>query len=110
MSASCSRTWAVQPRVREMAADARFPAKIVELELTLDESLLLVFYLCDERIDFRDLAENLAREFSCRIEMRQVGARDEARLVADYERCGQHCCCKNFLKVLVVGSVVDRVE
>jgi len=87
-------------RVREMAADRKFPAKIVDLELTLDESLLMVYYLCDERVDFRDLAESLAREFSCRIEMRQVGARDEARLVADYERCGQHCCCKNFLKVL----------
>ena len=99
-SACNDKASAALPRVREMAADARFPAKIVDLELTLDESLLLVFYLCDERIDFRDLAENLAREFSCRIEMRQVGARDEARLVADYERCGQHCCCKNFLKVL----------
>ena len=87
-------------RVRELAAAAKFPAKIVDLELTLDESLLLVYYLCDERIDFRELAQTLAREFSCRIEMRQVGARDEARLVADYERCGQHCCCKNFLKVL----------
>ncbi|MFZ4751309.1 MAG: regulatory iron-sulfur-containing complex subunit RicT [Phycisphaerales bacterium] len=87
-------------RVRELAADAKFPAKIVDLELTLDESLLLVYYLCDERIDFRELAQTLAREFGCRIEMRQVGARDEARLVADYERCGQHCCCKNFLKVL----------
>ncbi|MCE2882194.1 MAG: hypothetical protein LW636_07545 [Planctomycetaceae bacterium] len=87
-------------RVREIAASRKFPAKIVDLELTLDESLLLVYYLSDERIDFRDLAQELARTFHCRIEMRQVGARDEARLVADYERCGQHCCCKNFLKVL----------
>jgi cell fate regulator YaaT (PSP1 superfamily) len=87
-------------RVREIAASLRFPAKIVDLELTLDESLLLVYYLSDERIDFRDVAQALAREYGCRIEMRQVGARDEARLVADYERCGQHCCCKNFLKVL----------
>ncbi len=88
------------PRVREIAAEHRFPAKVVDLEFTLDEQLLLVYYLCDERIDFRDLAQRLAREFGRRIEMRQVGARDEARLVADYERCGQHCCCKNFLKVL----------
>jgi len=87
-------------RVREIAASHKFPAKIVDLELTFDESLLLVYYLSDERIDFRDLAQLLAREYGCRIEMRQVGARDEARLVADYERCGQHCCCKNFLKVL----------
>lgn len=87
-------------RVREIAASLRFPAKIVDLELTLDETLLLVYYLSDERIDFREVAQALAREYGCRIEMRQVGARDEARLVADYERCGQHCCCKNFLKVL----------
>lgn len=87
-------------RVRDIAASRKFPAKIVDLELTLDESLLLVYYLSDERIDFRDLAQELARTYQCRIEMRQVGARDEARLVADYERCGQHCCCKNFLKVL----------
>ncbi|MBI1304943.1 MAG: hypothetical protein GC172_14335 [Phycisphaera sp.] len=87
-------------RVREIAGGLRFPAKIVDLELTLDESLLLVYYLSDERIDFREVAQALAREYGCRIEMRQVGARDEARLVADYERCGQHCCCKNFLKVL----------
>jgi len=99
-SACTDRARAELGRVREIAAGRKFPAKIVDLELTLDESLLLVYYLSDERIDFRDLAQELARAYQCRIEMRQVGARDEARLVADYERCGQHCCCKNFLKVL----------
>jgi cell fate regulator YaaT (PSP1 superfamily) len=100
-AAACTERARVElPRVREIAAEHRFPAKVVDLEFTLDEQLLLVYYLCDERIDFRDLAQRLAREYGRRIEMRQVGARDEARLVADYERCGQHCCCKNFLKVL----------
>lgn len=100
-ASSCADKARVElPRVRAIAAERKFPAKIVDLELTLDESLLLVYYLSDERIDFRDLAQELARTYQCRIEMRQVGARDEARLVADYERCGQHCCCKNFLKVL----------
>jgi cell fate regulator YaaT (PSP1 superfamily) len=99
-TACADKARAALGRVREIAASHKFPAKIVDLELTLDESLLLVYYLSDERIDFRDVAQALAREYGCRIEMRQVGARDEARLVADYERCGQHCCCKNFLKVL----------
>lgn len=99
-SAATDRSRAELGHVREIAAEQRFPAKIVDLEFTFDESLLLVYYLCDERIDFRDLTMRLANEYHCRIEMRQVGARDEARLVADYERCGQHCCCKNFLKVL----------
>jgi cell fate regulator YaaT (PSP1 superfamily) len=99
-TACADKARAALGRVREVAASHKFPAKVVDLELTLDESLLLVYYLSDERIDFREVAQALAREYGCRIEMRQVGARDEARLVADYERCGQHCCCKNFLKVL----------
>jgi len=99
-TACADKARAALGRVREIAGSLRSPAKIVDLELTLDESLLLVYYLSDERIDFREVAQALAREYGCRIEMRQVGARDEARLVADYERCGQHCCCKNFLKVL----------
>jgi hypothetical protein len=51
-------------------------------------------------VDFRDLVRELASEYRTRIEMRQVGARDESRLVADYERCGQRCCCQQFLKDL----------
>jgi len=56
--------------------------------------------MAEERVDFRELGRRLAAEFRTRIEMWQVGARDEARLTADYERCGQYCCCKGFLKVL----------
>ncbi|NJL31558.1 MAG: hypothetical protein HC898_07975 [Phycisphaerales bacterium] len=51
-------------------------------------------------MDFRELVRVLAGELQTRIEMHQVNARDEARIVADFERCGQHCCCKQFLKVL----------
>ncbi len=99
----------IQSRTRERvsgvkAAIARFglqeSMKLVELEPILSEEQLTVFYTSEDRVDFRELVQWIAREFTCRIEMRQVGARDEARLVADYERCGQHCCCQNFLKVL----------
>ncbi len=99
-SAAQSGMKEVLQKIRAAAEDARFPAKIVDVEPVLDQSVLVVYYLSDERIDFRFFVEHLAPLFNCRIEMRQVGARDEARLVADYERCGQHCCCKNFLKVL----------
>ncbi len=99
-SAAQSGMKGVLQKIRSAAEDARFPAKIVDVEPVLDQSVLVVYYLSDERIDFRYFVEHLAPLFNCRIEMRQVGARDEARLVADYERCGQHCCCKNFLKVL----------
>jgi cell fate regulator YaaT (PSP1 superfamily) len=76
------------------------PMKLVDVEPILGEELLTFYYMSEARVDFRKLVRELAAQFKTRIEMRQVGARDEARLVADYERCGQHCCCKNFLKVL----------
>ncbi len=86
--------------VRRIAADSGLPMKVVDVEPILGQELLTVYFLSEDRVDFRELVRELAAEFKTRIEMRQVGARDEARLVADYERCGQHCCCKNFLKVL----------
>ncbi|MEZ6211285.1 MAG: regulatory iron-sulfur-containing complex subunit RicT [Phycisphaerales bacterium] len=76
------------------------PMKIVEAEPILGGERLTLYFTSEDRIDFRDLVRRLAEVFSTRIDLRQVGARDEARLVADYERCGQHCCCKQFLKVL----------
>ena len=87
-------------RCRELIREYRLPMKLVEAEAILGGELLTFYYMSEERVDFRELVRQLASEFKTRIEMRQVGARDEARLVADYERCGQHCCCKNFLKVL----------
>src|SRR2546423_1873523 len=61
---------------------------------------IIFHFMSEERVDFRDLVRDLAHEYHTRIEMHQVGARDEARLVADYEICGRECCCKNFLKTL----------
>lgn len=74
--------------------------RIVEAEPILGGERLTFYYTAEERVDFRDLVRDLAHEHKTRIEMHQVKARDEARLTADYERCGQHCCCKQFLKVL----------
>jgi len=87
-------------RARELAAYYNMDMKIVDVDPILGEEVLTFFYMTEDRIDFRELVRDLAADFRSRIEMRQVGARDEARLVADYEKCGQHCCCKNFLKVL----------
>jgi cell fate regulator YaaT (PSP1 superfamily) len=80
--------------------ELELPMKLVEVEPILGEELLTFYFMAKDRVDFRKLVRRLAGEFKTRIEMRQVGASDEARLVADYERCGQHCCCKSFLKVL----------
>jgi cell fate regulator YaaT (PSP1 superfamily) len=85
---------------RAIVAELQLAMKIVEAEPILGGECMTFYYMSEQRIDFRELVQRLASQFSTRIEMRQVGARDEARIVADYERCGQHCCCKNFLKVL----------
>ncbi len=87
-------------KCKELIRELNLAMKLVEVEPILGEELLTFYFMSQERIDFRRLVRDLAAEFKTRIEMRQVGARDEARLVADYERCGQHCCCRQFLKVL----------
>ncbi|HIA71400.1 MAG TPA: hypothetical protein EYO01_01650 [Phycisphaerales bacterium] len=85
---------------RLLVEEHRLSMKIVDVEPILGEELLTFYYLSEDRVDFRKIVSDLASKYSTRIEMRQVGARDESRLVADYEKCGQHCCCKGFLKVL----------
>ena len=74
--------------------------KIVTAEHLLGGERIVFYFSSSTRVDFRQLVKELAQRYRTRIEMRQVGARDEARLVADYEVCGRECCCKNFLKKL----------
>lgn len=79
---------------------ARLPMQIIEAEPLLGGERIVIYFGAEDRVDFRDLVQELQQEMGSRVELRQVGARDEARITADYERCGQYCCCKNFLKVL----------
>ncbi len=74
--------------------------KIVCVEHLFGGERIIFYFTAEGRIDFRELVRDLAREYQTRIELRQIGARDEARLLADYEICGRECCCKNFLKTL----------
>lgn len=78
----------------------KLPLKVVECESPFGGERIIFYFRADERVDFRQMVRELASEFRTRIEMRQVGARDEARLLADYETCGQQVCCKTFLKTL----------
>lgn len=83
-----------------MAAQMELPIKVVTVEHLLGGERIVFYFRSEDRIDFRDLVRELAAHYRTRIEMRQVGARDEARAIADYEICGRECCCKNFLKKL----------
>lgn len=87
-------------RCAELAATLGLNMRVVMAEHLLGGERIVFYFRSDGRIDFRELVKELARGYRTRIEMRQVGARDEARLVADWEVCGRECCCKNFLKTL----------
>ena len=71
--------------------------KLTRVEQAFDESRLVFFFTADARVDFRDLVRELASEFRTRIEMRQIGVRDEARLLGGYGTCGRPLCCTTFL-------------
>jgi cell fate regulator YaaT (PSP1 superfamily) len=90
---------------RELATHYRLDMKIVEVEYLLGRERIIFYFHSEIRVDFRLMVRDLAGLVHARIDMRQVGARDEARLIADYEKCGQHCCCKQFLKVLTPISM-----
>ncbi len=85
---------------KSLIQELDLPMRLVEVELLLGGERIIFYYTSEDRVDFRELVRRLASSHQTRIEMRQVNAREEARLVADYEKCGQHCCCKQFLKVL----------
>lgn len=70
--------------------------KLVDVEYTLDRSKILFYFTADGRVDFRDLVKDLAGVFHTRIELRQIGVRDEAKCMAGIGICGQPFCCAAF--------------
>ena len=73
------------------------PMKLVGSESTLDRKRVVFYFTADGRIDFRELVKDLAARFKTRIEMRQIGVRDEAKLVGGVGICGRELCCNTFL-------------
>lgn len=72
--------------------------KLIDAEYSFDRSKIIFYFTAAERIDFRDLVKDLARNFKARIEMRQIGVRDEARMLGGFGPCGRPLCCAKFLK------------
>ncbi len=72
--------------------------KLIEAEYSFDRSKLLFYFTADGRVDFRELVKDLARIFKARIELKQIGVRDEARLLGGFGPCGKALCCATFLK------------
>lgn len=81
-----------------MIAAQRLQMQLVDVEQVFGGERIVFYYLAEKRVDFRELVKGMAREFNARIEMRQIGVRDEARLLADYGDCGKPVCCNTHLR------------
>ena len=76
----------------------KLPMKLVKVRYFFDEKKGIFYYTADGRIDFRLLVKDLAKEFKMRIEMRQIGVRDEAKMIGGLGVCGRSLCCFSFMK------------
>ena len=79
-------------------AERDLKMKLVDVEYQLDGSKITFFFTADERVDFRDLVKDLAAIYKTRIELRQIGVRDEAKRLGGYGSCGRQFCCTTFLQ------------
>jgi cell fate regulator YaaT (PSP1 superfamily) len=81
----------------KLVAKLGLPMKLISAEYNLDGSRLTVFFTAEGRVDFRELVRGLSHNLKARVELRQVGPRDEAKLIGGFGRCGRHLCCASFL-------------
>src|SRR6266576_560525 len=99
----------------ERVAQHALPMKLVEAEYTFDGSRLTFYFTADERVDFRALVRDLAAAFRTRIELRQIGARDQAKLQGGLGPCGKTLCCSSWIadfgvisiKMAKVGAILN---
>ena len=83
-----------------LVTEHRLAMQIVDVEPLFGNERLVFYFLSEKRIDFRELVRSMAREFQTRIELRQIGVRDEAKLLADYGDCGKPVCCNTHMSVM----------
>jgi len=84
-------------RCQEKVDEHHLPMKMIRAEYNYDGSRLVFFFTAEKRVDFRRLVQDLARSFKARIELRQIGVRDEAKLLGGLGRCGRMLCCSTWL-------------
>ena len=89
----------------ERISDRGLPMKLIDVEYSFNESRISFYFSADTRIDFRELVKDLAYKFNARIELRQVGIRDEARMLSGFGTCGRPLCCATFLKEFATVSI-----
>jgi len=79
-------------------AQYKLNMKLIEGEFSFDRSKIIFYFSAEERVDFRELVKDLAKMFRARVELKQVGVRDEAKILGGFGPCGRELCCCKFLK------------
>ena len=84
-------------KATELVNKYKLDMKIVDVDYTLDSSKTTIFFVCEDRVDFRDLVKDLAGMLKTRVELRQIGVRDHAKRIGGIGACGKECCCSQYL-------------
>ncbi len=87
-------------RCQDFVRQRQLQMDLVDVEHLFGGERIVFYFLAEKRVDFRELVKDLAREYRTRIEMRQIGVRDEAKLLADYGDCGKPVCCNTHMAVM----------
>jgi len=90
----------VRSEARTLVAKHELKMKVTEAEWQFDRNKLIIYFTAEKRVDFRQLVRDLARTFRTRIELKQIGVRDEAALLGGVGRCGRELCCSTWLPEL----------
>ena len=90
----------VRSKTRELVDKHQLKMKVTEAEWQFDRNKLIIYFTAERRVDFRELVRDLARTFRTRIELKQIGVRDEAALLGGVGRCGRELCCSTWLPEL----------
>jgi len=95
---------------KRLVVKLNLPMRLIDAQYTFDGSHVLIHFLADNRVDFRELVRELAHDLHTRIELRQVGVRDEAKLLGGYGICGRQLCCSAFLSNFVPVAINTAKE
>ena len=87
----------VYPLIEKKIADSKLKMRLSDVEYTFDGNKLIIYFTADSRIDFRELVKDLAASFRTRIELRQIGPRDECKMIGGLAPCGRACCCSDHI-------------
>ena len=90
---------------QEKIAKHGLDMKLIDAEYTFDNNKVLFYFTADGRVDFRELVKDLASVFRTRIELRQIGVRDEAKIIGGIGSCGRPLCCNSYLSEFAPVSI-----